>query len=225
VLSVPIQAKRRRLQRRLLMHHLPLGLASLGSVVALYYARPIRDVVSRLSFATAYPAMVLLAMTLLIGPWNVLRKRRNPVSSDLRRDVGIWAGILGIVHTAIGQNVHLRGRPWLYYVYAPSQHKAFPLRHDLFGFSNYTGAISALVLAVLLATSNDYALRRLGTPRWKQLQRWNYAAFALAAAHALGYQHTEKLRPIFVLIVVLSIGITVVLQMAGYFMRRANGSR
>lgn len=215
----------RRLHHRLLVHHLPLCLISLASVVALYYARPVRDTISRVSFATAYPALVLLAITLLIGPWNVLRKRRNPVSSDLRRDIGIWAGVLGVIHTVVGQNVHLRGRPWLYYVYAASQHKMFPLRHDLFGFSNYTGAASALVLVMLLATSNDYALRRLGTPNWKQLQRWNYLAFALAAAHALGYQHTEKLRLPFVLMVWLSIAITAAIQSAGYFIRRAMAAR
>jgi sulfoxide reductase heme-binding subunit YedZ len=72
----------------------------------------------------------------------------------------------------------LRGRPWLYYIYGPREVHAFPLRHDLFGFSNYTGLCSALLLLLLLAASNDNSLRVLGTPRWKQLQRWNYFAFA-----------------------------------------------
>ena len=72
----------------------------------------------------------------------------------------------------------MRGRPWLYYIYGPREVHAFPLRHDLFGFSNYTGLCSALLLLLLLATSNDNSLRVLGTPRWKQLQRWNYFAFA-----------------------------------------------
>jgi hypothetical protein len=25
--------------------------------------------------------------------------------------------LLSVLHTAVGQDVHLRGRPWLYYVY------------------------------------------------------------------------------------------------------------
>ena len=54
------------------------------------------------------------------------------------------------------------------------------LRHDLFGFADYTGLSSALVLVPLLATSSDYVLRAMGTPCWKQLQRWNYSAFVLA---------------------------------------------
>ncbi len=52
----------------------------------LYVTRPYKDVITKISFATAYPALVFLAVTLLIGPWNVLREKRNPLSGDLRRD-------------------------------------------------------------------------------------------------------------------------------------------
>ena len=213
--------KQERLQRRILLHHIPLLFLSAISVAALYYTRPYPDVISRASFATAYPALILLGATLTIGPWNVIRNRRNPISGDLRRDVGIWAGILSVLHSAVGQSVHLRGRPWLYYVYEPKAHHAFPVRHDLFGFSNYTGAGSALFVIALLATSNDYSLRALGTPRWKQLQRWNYVAFAFAAAHTIGYQSTEKHNLPFVITVAVCITITLALQLAGFQRRRA----
>jgi sulfoxide reductase heme-binding subunit YedZ len=212
---------RERLQRRLLVHHLPLLCTSAISVAALYFTRPYSDPLNRASFATAYPALFLVGATLLFGPLNVLLKRRNPVSNDLRRDLGIWAGIFSVLHTAVGQNVHLRGRPWLYYVYEHTSRHTIPLRHDLFGFSNYTGAVSVLLLIALLATSNDASLRALGTPRWKQLQRWNYLAFALAAAHALGYQATEKHNRPFVITVVTCIAITCALQTAGFVRRRA----
>lgn len=164
--------------------------------------------------------MVLLAVTLLIGPWNWLRGKSNPVSSDLRRDVGIWAGILALVHTVVGQCVHLRGRPWLYYIYGPTEHH-HGLRHDAFGFANYTGALSALVVVALLATSNDYSLRRLGTREWKSLQRWNYAVFALAGAHALLYQEgVEQQKAWFVAVVVACITVTIVLQLVVLLKRR-----
>jgi sulfoxide reductase heme-binding subunit YedZ len=138
--------------------------------------------------------------------------------------VGIWAGILGLVHTVTGQNVHLRGRPWLYYVYEQGKGHLVPLRHDLFGFANDTGLISALVLLLLLATSNHYSLRALGTPRWKQLQRWNYLAFALAGAHAISYQINEKQQAPFIATVVISIAVTVVLQAIGFQQRRRRAS-
>jgi sulfoxide reductase heme-binding subunit YedZ len=159
--------------------------------------------------------MILLGVTLLIGPWNLLRRRGNPVSSDLRRDVGIWAGILGIAHTAVGQCVHLRGRPWLYYVYGAQEHH-HGLRHDLFGFANYTGAVAVVLLAALLATSNDYSLRRFGTTGWKSLQRWNYALFALAAAHAVGYLVIEKQKIPFDTTIAVCIVITVIMQISGF---------
>ena len=220
-LTAHFRTKHRSLRLRLLKHHLPLFFISLISVAALYYTRPYKDVVSRASFATAYPALMLLSATLLVGPWRLLRKQRNPVSNDLRRDLGIWAGIVGVVHSVVGQCVHLRGRPWLYYVYGPKEHHSFPLRHDLFGLANYTGALSAFVLIALLAMSNDFSLRALGTPRWKQLQRWNYAAFALAAVHSFAYQRIEKQHLPFVLTVAICIAVALVLQVVGITSRRS----
>ena len=214
------QFQKLRLRQRLLTHHIPLSVVSIVAVVALYITRPYRDFFSRASFATAYPALVLLSLTLLLGPWKVLRKMRNPVSDDFRRDVGIWAGVLGVLHTVVGQCVHLRGRPWLYYVYEPRSHHTFPLRHDLFGFANYTGAIGTLVLLALLATSNDYSLRAMGAPRWKRLQRWNYCVFTLVVLHAFAYQFTEKQRTPFVIVVSISVAITVTLQLIGLRSRR-----
>src|ERR1035441_8719308 len=216
------QRKQRRLRLRCGRPRLPLFVFSVIGVAALYFTRPYEDVVSGASFATAYPALALLAATLLVGPWNRVKKRKNPISSDLRRDLGIWAGLLGILHSAIGQCVHLRGRPWLYYVYGPKEHHSFPLRHDLFGLANYTGAVSALLLVALLATSNDFSLQALGTPRWKQLQRWNYAVFALAAVHSFAYQGVEKQHLPFVATVALCVAITLALQVAGIARRRMN---
>ncbi len=209
------------MRRRLIRHHLPLAALSAVAVATLYVTRPYPDRITRLSFSTAYPALVLLAFTLVTGPWNVLLRRKNPVSSDLRRDAGIWAGLLALAHTVIGQCVHLRGRPWLYYVYGPWEHgHRFPLRHDLFGFNNETGLASALLIALLLATSSDWALRRLGTPGWKRLQRWNYAAFALAVAHGVGYQTMEKQKAHFVAVVLACALVALLMQAAGWLARR-----
>jgi sulfoxide reductase heme-binding subunit YedZ len=213
------------MQSRLIKHHLVLFLLSAAATASLYFTRPYRDVLTRVSFATAYPALVLLAASLFIGPINLIRMRRNPVSSDLRRDIGIWAGILSIVHVVVGQNVHMRGRPWLYYVYAPTEHHNFPIRHDLFGLANYSGAASTLVLIALLATSNDYFLRALGTPKWKQLQRWNYAAFGAAAVHAIAFQAVEKQHVPFVSFVIVCIALTISIQTAGILKRRSNQKR
>jgi methionine sulfoxide reductase heme-binding subunit len=209
---------RGRLLPRLWKHHLPLLLLSFASVAALYFTRPYPDILSRASFATAYPALLLLSATLLIGPWNVLRRRPNPISSDLRRDIGIWAGFLGILHAAVGQFVHLRGQPWLYYVYGPTEHH-HGMRHDLFGLANYTGALGVLILAMVLATSNDFSLRRFGKAKWKQLQRWNYLVFALVAIHSFAFQGVETQKVHWVITVAACIAAALVLQIAGVVRR------
>jgi sulfoxide reductase heme-binding subunit YedZ len=176
-----------RIKRRLWRHHLPLALLSAAACWILYVTRPYPDVITRLSFATAWPALVLLAGTLIIGPWRVLRGKAPILSQDLRRDIGIWGGTLAVLHACAGQFEHLRGRPWLYYVYEKSQEHLVPLRHDMFGFSNYTGLFASLLLLALLATSNDASLRKYGGAGWKSLQRWNYACFGLTALHTFGY--------------------------------------
>jgi len=205
---------RGRLLPRVWRHHVPLLLGSFVCVAVLYQTRSYSDVLSRASFATAYPALGLLAITLLIGPWNLLRRRTNPVSSDLRRDIGIWAGLLGLLHAGVGQFVHLRGRPWLYYVYGPTEHH-HGIRHDLFGLANYSGALGTLVLILLLATSNDFSLRRFGTRNWKLLQRWNYAAFALIAVHSFAFQCVETQKLHWVLTVAVCVVAALALQIAG----------
>ena len=213
--------RRTRLLRRLLLHHLPLFALSAALFAALFLTRPYRDPWMKASFSTAYPALFLLLATLVIGPLNVLTRRRNPVSSDLRRDIGIWAGILAIAHTIVGQNVHLRGRPWLYYLYDHPERHLLKLRHDVFGVSNYTGALCTLLLLVLLATSNDLSLRKLGTRTWKSLQRWNYAAYALLAIHALGYLlGIEHQKTAFVATTIAALALTLLTQASAFVLRR-----
>jgi len=211
---------RGRLLPRIWRHHVPLLLVSFVCVAVLYQTRPYPDILSRASFATAYPALALLAVTLLVGPLNLLFHKPNPVSSDLRRDIGIWAGLLGILHAGVGQFVHLRGRPWLYYVYGPTEHH-HGMRHDLFGLANYTGALGTLLLILLLATSNDFSLRRLGTREWKKMQRWNYAVFALVAVHSFAFQGVETQKVQWVITVAVCVGAAISMQIAGFVRHKA----
>ena len=213
----------RRMSRRLLRHHLPIGAITLASAAVLYVTRPYPDVITRLSFASAYPALILIAATLLVGPFKILTGAGPAVSLDLRRDIGIWAGLTGLFHAVAGQFVHLRGRPWLYYIYENWQEKHFmPVRYDRFGLANYTGLVATLVLLALLATSNDAFLRKMGTPGWKRLQRWNYAAFGLTAIHTFAYQWgPSTLNVPFATTAIVAVAITLLLQVLGYRRRSA----
>jgi methionine sulfoxide reductase heme-binding subunit len=211
-----------RLPRRLLRHHLPLGLATCASALLLYRTQASSDVIQRLSFASAYPALVLISATLLIGPLKLISQKRVPISIDLRRDVGIWAGMSGVFHAIVGQCVHLRWRPWLYYVYENWRKEHFlPIRYDVFGLANYTGLAALCILLLLLATSNDASLRKFKTAGWKKLQRWNYGCFALSAVHTFLYQEgIEHQKLPFVATAIAVVALTALIQWQGVRLRR-----
>lgn len=140
----------------------------------------------RLTRATGYVATGLLALTLLVGPANLLLHRQNPVSSYLRRDIGIWTAIVSVVHIVFGLQLHggLRGLSgFLTYFVAPDGSP----RLNSFGLGNWTGLAATLIVMGLLALSNDFALRKLKAGPWKWLQRLNYALFALVLLHAFFY--------------------------------------
>jgi len=201
--------------RRRLVNHVIIGVGTVALIIVFMRLFPKRDFISQVSIGTAYPALFLTAAAMLLGPFNVLWQKPNPVSYDLRRDLGIWAGITALVHTVVGLNVHLRGKMWLYFV---DEHHY--LRRDAFGFGNYTGAVAALVFLLLLALSNDLSLRKLGAERWKFLQQWAYAGVALTAAHAIAYQHIEKRVSPFQVVFYATIGILLAFQIMGIFKTR-----
>ncbi|MEO8335055.1 MAG: hypothetical protein ABI664_08785 [bacterium] len=96
----------RRARRRLIRHHVVIALATAAALVLGYALTTSKNPVFRWSMSTAYAGLALLGATFAIGPLNILRSRPNPVSTDLRRDLGIWAGLLAIVHFLVGWQVH-----------------------------------------------------------------------------------------------------------------------
>ncbi len=195
------------------------GLAAIAAILTAlaFWLTPPPDFRHRASMATAYSALFFLSWSLLLGPWHVLRRRPLPVSFDLRRDTGVAAGLLALLHTGIGLTVHLRGRMWMYFL-----RRLHPprLQTNAFGAANYTGLSAAAVLLMLLAISNDISLRRIGGPRWKNLQRWTYAAFALTAAHGILFQTVENRKSAWVVASAMLILVTVVGQALAFVRRR-----
>lgn len=175
---------------------------------------------------SAYAALTWLCGALVLGPRNVLTGRPNPVSFDLRRDMGIWAGLTALLHVVFGLQAHLRGEMWRYFFHAlPNRSNPLPLRLDLFGFANITGLIAAVILLGLLTVSNDASLRRLGGTRWKALQRWSYGAFVLVALHGAAYQLSAGREPVFVLVFAGLLVPVVGLQLAAIRTRRRRRRR
>lgn len=70
----------------------------------------------RYSTATGYIALVLLGLTLLVGPANLLLRKRTPLSSYLARDIGICAAIASVAHVVFGFLVkHVDGKILSYF--------------------------------------------------------------------------------------------------------------
>src|SRR5215471_12807327 len=116
------------LQQRLLYHHLALASASAACFLLVFALAKTNYLPFRLSMGTAYTSALLLGVTLVLGVLKVLRGKTSPVSTDWRRDVGIWAALFGLAHMVIGLNVHAPGRMLTYFVYPVEQSHLIALR-------------------------------------------------------------------------------------------------
>ena len=177
------------------------------------------DIIWRLSMATAYAGLLYLAAALIIGPINVLRRAPNPLSINLRRDIGIVAGVLALAHTIVGLFVHLRGDPIQYFFYRTPAGIG-GLRHDLFGAANDVGLLAALIILVLLTVSNNLSIRTMGGATWKRIQRWSYVGAILVIVHGLLDQAVEKRKPVLVAtVLIVAVAVTMV-QLLGFHRKR-----
>lgn len=173
-------------KERLKIHHLPLLSVVLIASLIFHYNWPKRDAITFITGASGYISIILITFSLLIGPFNLLFKRTNPVSTYFRRDIGITGGVLAVIHSVAGLFVHLRGSNWKYFL--NKTEFGYLVRLDDFGLANYTGLISALIILLLLTTSNDFSFRKLNPFIWKNIQRFSYLAFAFAIIHSVYYK-------------------------------------
>jgi sulfoxide reductase heme-binding subunit YedZ len=176
-----------------------------------------RFFIARGTTATGYVATGLLGLTLLIGPANLLFRRRTPISTYLARDVGTWATGLSVLHVVFGLTLH-RGPDvsgMLGYFIASGR----PLLNS-FGLGNWTGLAATVIVVVLLAISSDAALRELKASKWKDLQRLNYTLFGLVALHAFFYGALLRLTSPFTVVGILIVVAVVVGQATGIWLWR-----
>ncbi len=204
--------------------HAALAFFSLeGYVAAIRYA-PDADIGYHMTLGMGYVALILIALSLLIGPFRLLYKRANPVNVNLRRDVGIWAGLTGLLHVFFGLQLHNRGN-LLTYFFRFHEDGSMTLLLNNFGISNDVGLIATLILIALLVTSNNLSLRKLKGRRWKTLQRFNYGLFVLVAAHTFLYQQVSRREQLFVTASILLTVVVVAGQFAGLLIFKARQKR
>ncbi|TYB90044.1 ferric reductase-like transmembrane domain-containing protein [Oceaniovalibus sp. ACAM 378] len=183
-LLVPIQihiGTRNTAVRHLLVA--ALGLSLLGVFAAVHSTWSPMHRWNR-SFGDA--AMVLVALSVGIGPLARLLRSATRLLA-LRRELGIWACLYAVVHTAIVlvgwveyDLMRLFGFEW------HPELQAYVMFQQGFSLANAVG-LSALLLVILLAaTSSNLAMRRLGVSGWKFLQMGVLPLWWLTVAHA-GY--------------------------------------
>jgi sulfoxide reductase heme-binding subunit YedZ len=166
-----------------------------------------------LTVGMGYLSLLLTALSLIIGPLNLLVRRANPVNIDLRRDIGIWAALTAFLHVFGAFQVRMNGNIVLFFL-RPSP-SGYRLDFSRFGISNDLGLLATLLLIALLVTSNDLSLRKLKGKRWKLLQRFNYLLAVLAFAHTYLYQMDGFQQRPFVVATLVGVAITLILQALG----------
>jgi len=202
--------QKKQLTTRRIITHIVLGALPVLLSIVLQILFPRGKQYGVLVIASGYLSLVLICLTLLIGPLNLLRQRRNPVNLYLRRDLGIWAALTGCWHVALIARGNIVNGQILQYFWQGDA----PL-WSIFGLSNDAGLFATLLLILLLALSNTVSLRWLKGKRWKQLQRLVYPLAFFAVLHTFGFQYLNLRGPglfTFVLIMVLFV---LILQSCG----------
>ena len=202
---------------RLKKHYLPLLSLVLIACVIFYIGWTNRDTITFITQATGYISIIILSISLIIGTVNILLKIKNPISTYLRRDISIIGGILALIHSIAGLFVHLRGNNWQYFL--NKTEFGYSIRTDNFGLANYTGLMSAMIIILLLITSNDYLLKKLTSTYWKNIQRLSYLMFILALIHCFYYRIVkENLNLIYWIYIPLFITV-LIFQMIGVYLK------
>jgi sulfoxide reductase heme-binding subunit YedZ len=203
---------------RMKIHYLPMLIGSIIFSLIFYKLwKPTLPTIPFITYASGYLSIFLLAISLLLGPINLILNLRNPLSTYIRRDIGIFGGILGVVHSVVGLFMHFTGRPWLYFVKEVGE--SFEIRFGDFGLANFTGLFGALILILLLVISNDYYVGKLKSIKWKNLQRFTYLMFILVLAHSVFYRlNAGKEDLIFYLYLPLFL-VVLVFQLVGVWLK------
>ncbi len=171
----------------------------------------------------AYAGLFFLDAALMEGPWRVLTNRETPLSSYLRRDLGIWAGVFGLLHVYVGFLIYYDAQILRYFVTVANDGSITGIRLDVFGLANYGGLMAALVVLVLLTVSNDWSIRKLKAVKWKKIQRWSYAAGVLTVAHGFLYQVYEERTALYVGILIAATVLPLCVQILGWRKRSLRG--
>lgn len=170
---------------RPLVRQVTVATASALVVLVFWLTRLEWDVAMRTWRAFGDAAIVLLFVTLAVGPGARLWR---PLGRALpwRRETGIWSAVTALVHTILILNGWIRWDwgQFLGYELVPQLGRVARLEPG-FGLANLIGLVALAWILVLAVTSSDRATRFLGPAAWKWLHSGAYVVFYLAVLHTL----------------------------------------
>ncbi len=159
--------------------------AVIGAALAygFWVSRPQWDPEMRLWRAVGDASLMLLVAALLVGPLVRLWPRLGGLMR-WRRELGVWFGLLALIHTLLILNGWARWNAmrFLGYEFVPQLGRLARLEPG-FGLANLAGLVAMSITLVLMATSTDWAVRFLGGSSWKFLQYGAYIVFYLVVLH------------------------------------------
>lgn len=169
-----------------------------------------------ISVATAYMCLVSMAAALSLGPLRVLRSRPLVLNIYLRRDIGIWSGLTGLVHLFVATELSMNESYMQAYVNLSTKGLSDTVRMDLFSWGSIIGFLVGILVLLLLVLSNSKIMKLLGARWWKRLQRFAYPAFVLTVLHGFAFQALEARNFLLIGIVIAVLIGVVILQISGF---------
>lgn len=132
-------------------------------------------------------AFVWLFLTLLIGP---LTKLWGGVARMMpwRRYTGIWFAVLSVIHTLLIWKGWARWEVYRFlgYEYVPQLGRLARLEPG-FGLANILGSVALIWAVMLMLTSTEWAIRKLGGSAWKWLHQGAHTILYLTGIHSAYY--------------------------------------
>ena len=201
---------------RRLRHHAALIAitgVSLGTSVVIGLDGTAAD---QLSIVSAYLCLFLLGAALLIGPLHAFRTGKPLGNSSIRRDIGIWAALNGLLHFYLANVLAMNYEYLGVFVNNAAVPPSPEIRSELYSWGTRLGYAIAVLFIILLVLSNDWMVRTVGLKWWKRIQRFSYLVFLFTCIHAFAFQVLESREARWIVVVSLVTMMVLIGQSFGF---------
>lgn len=198
------------------LRHLALAAVDVIALSIAWLAGDAVTAADRISIVSAYLCLALLCAALLIGPVRAIRTGQPCLNHLVRRDIGIWAAIIGFVHFALALALSMNFEYMDAFVNAEGLSLTRDLRYRLYSLGNISGFLVGVFFLLLLLLSNNRSLSLLGTRWWKRLQRLSYLALAATIFHAVSFQVLESRAWVLIVLICAAGAWVLVRQLRGF---------